>query len=273
MTRRAHRSPLATGLGWAAALLAIAIVAAVVIVVVVMPQRFQFRAPIEALTITITGPGYLDAEEVRAGLGVAPGTPLRKVDPQEICRRLEQTLPRVAQARWQGARFGRPVLEVIERAPVCMVVGASGMVLEVAQDGVLLPPRRGELADLPLLTWSVGLPADACTPGTLLDLAGGPDLMDLLVRLRTEHSSLWSDISEARLLTDGTYELVWNDQPTVVRGRGPVSAARLRAWSAVMSDLRSRNESDVVIDLRFRDQIIVSLPVPDGKTAGTRTQG
>lgn len=271
MTRRAHRSHLAAGLGWGAALLAIVVVAAVVIVVVVMPQRFQFLATIEALRVTITGPGYLDGQEVCSALGVAPGTPLRKLDAQALCRRLEQSLPRVAQARWQSGWFERPLLEVVERAPVCMVVGASGSVLEVAQDGMLMPPRRGVLADMPLLTWSVGPAADACAPGTLLDLAGGPDLMDLLVRLRTEHSSLWSDISEARLLTDGTYELVWNDQPTVVRGRGPVSAARLRAWSAVMSDLRSRNESDVVIDLRFRDQIIVSLPGPDGKTAGTRT--
>ncbi len=272
MTRRAHRSHLAAGLGWAAILLATAVVAAVVIAVT-MPQRFLISAPIEALTITIAGPGYLDAQEVREALGVAPGTPLRKVDLQALCRRLEQSLPRVAQARWQGGWFDRPVLELIERAPVCMVVGSSGHVLEVAQDGMLLPPRGQVLADLPLLTWSVGPPADACAPGTLLDLAGGPDLMDLLVRLRTEHSSLWSDISAAHLLADGTYELVWNDQPTVVRGRGPVSAARLRAWSAVMSDLRSRNESDVVIDLRFRDQIIVSLPGPDGKAAGTRTQG
>jgi hypothetical protein len=141
-----------------------------------------------------------------------------------------------------------------------MLARPDGSVLEVAQDGILMPPRHAMLADLPLLTWSGGIPPAACAAGGLLDLPGGPDLMDLLAGLRSVHPSLWRDLSEAHLHPDGTYELLWSDQPTVVRGRGPVSPARLQAWSAVLADLRERDECDAVVDLRFRDQIIVSLP-------------
>lgn len=257
-------------LRWAGLALLLAAAAVVAAAGVTMPRRFYAGAPIEALEIRIAGPGYLDAAAVREALGVAPGTPLREIDPEEACRQLRRELPRVAQARWLGGWFERPVLEIVERSPVGMIVGPRGEALEVAEDGLLLPPRGETLADLPLLTWSGGTTPQACSPGTLFDVPGGPDLMALLGRLRQDHASLWRDISQAHLHPDGTYELFWSEQPTVVRGRGPVSAVRLQAWSAVLADLRERGESDAVIDLRFRDQIIVSLPGSETPAARPR---
>jgi hypothetical protein len=262
MSGRRRRSPAMQVMRWVGLFVVLAAVAAAAVAVIALPQRFYAVAPIEALHIVITGPGYLDIQEVRNTLDVPPGTPLREVEPDSLCHRLLRNMPRVASAQWQSKWFERPVLEVVERSPVCMIVCPDGRALEVAEDGMLLPPRGGTLADLPVLTWGIGPPATALTAGALLDLPGGPDLMDLLVRLRTEYPSLWSDVSEAHLSPDGTYELLWSDQPTVARGRGPVSPVRLKAWSAVMADLRERNEKDAVVDLRFRDQIVVSLPDP-----------
>ncbi|MBM3316585.1 MAG: FtsQ-type POTRA domain-containing protein [Candidatus Eisenbacteria bacterium] len=259
MSARDERSRGGRGARWAAALLLLAAVGAAV-AAAALPRRLHAGAPIETLEIRIAGPGHLDVQEVRRALGVPPGTPIGAVDPDSACRRLRLALPRVVEARWREGWFERPALEVVERNPVCMIAGPEGRVLEAAEDGILLAPRGEALADLPLLTWAPGAQAALCTAGALLDLPGAPDLLGLLARLRGGHPSLWADLSEARLHPDGGYELFWSDQPTVTRGRGALSAARLQAWSAVLADLRERDERDAVIDLRFKDRIIVSLP-------------
>jgi hypothetical protein len=174
-------------------------------------------------------------------------------------------LPRVAQVRVSYAWFQRLMVEVTERTAMAMVVLEDGRVLEVACDGVLLPLAGEVPADLPLITWEGQTPREALRPGDLLDLRGVPDVMELLVRLRGNRPTLWQGISEAHFLVDGTCEFFWNDIPTVAWLRGKISDMRLHAWASVMGDLRARGELDAVVDLRFRDQIVVCLP------AGART--
>jgi len=216
---------------------------------------------IRSIEVTMNGPGALSEEEVRDLLGVVPGASLHCVSIERLRGRL-LALPRVADVHIAYVWFQRLTVAVDERAAVAMVCLTDGGRFEVASDGFVLEPLGPEAADLPVLTWEAdGLePGASLAAGRRIDLHGAPDLLPLLRKIQSGQPSLWSGISEAHLLADGTYELYWIDCPTVVWGRGPLSDARLRAWSTIMTDLRERGENDAVVDLRFREQIVVRLP-------------
>ena len=211
---------------------------------------------IRRVEIQVGGPGVVTVEEVGRILDLPPVVSWRRLDATALETRL-RALPRVASARIEYVWFQRLVVSVEERAAVGMIVMPDGGVLEVATDGLLLEPRGDEVADLPLLTWDEYLLTEAPRCGSVLDLPGAPDLTDLLRQLQIGQPDLWSGVSEAHLCADGTYELFWNEAPTIVWGRGRVGRTRLQAWATVMEDLRRRGEKDVVIDLRFRDQVVV----------------
>ncbi|MFH1144602.1 MAG: FtsQ-type POTRA domain-containing protein [Candidatus Eisenbacteria bacterium] len=212
---------------------------------------------IREVVVTIEGSEVLGAADIEDLLGIAPGASLRRLDVDRLRERL-LALPRVSDVRIRYSWFQRLEVGVSERVPVAMTVGSEGGFLEVALDGVLLAPVGECAADLPLLSWEERF-AGLLAAGELLDLHGGPDLMALLHRIQTGHPLLWQGVSEAHLLPDGTYELYWSDSPTVIWGRGPISDARLRAWTTIMMDLQERGERDAVVDLRFREQIVVRL--------------
>jgi len=208
----------------------------------------------------------LTADEVRAILALPPEANWRRLDATALEARL-RALPRVAAVHIGYAWYRRLIVSVEERAAVCMVVSPEGRVLEVATDGLLLEPRGTGVADLPLLTWEDYRLASVPGAGEILDLPGAPDLMNLLRQLQVAQPDLWAQVSEAHLCADGTYELFWNDAPTVVWGRGRMGGTRLQAWATVMDDLRRRGERDVVVDLRYRDQVVVRRATTDAKPA------
>lgn len=213
---------------------------------------------IRAVEVRIEGAEVVSVEELRDLLAIRPGSSLRSLEVEHLRQRL-LAMPRIAGVRFGYVWFQRLVVEVAERVPVAMVISSEGESFEIAMDGIVLPPAGEGVADLPLLTWEEQ-PGTRPAPGALLDLRGGPDLMHTLRDLQERYPSLWQGISEAHLLADGTYELFWNDTPTVAWGRGALSDARLRAWATIMSDLHQRGEKDAVVDLRFREQIVVRLP-------------
>ncbi|MCK4414313.1 MAG: FtsQ-type POTRA domain-containing protein [Candidatus Eisenbacteria sp.] len=214
---------------------------------------------IRAVEVEIVGPGSFSPEEIVEILAVPPGIAWSRLDHEALRERL-LSWPRIAQVAIDYTWLRRLRVVVTERQPVAMVVGAGGTRCEVAPDGMLLAPVVAAAADLPLVTWEAAEPAPRLAPGEILDLPGAPDLTALLVRLREGYPLLWRGVSEAHLLADGTYELFWSHGPTVIWGRGPLSATRLTAWATVMADLRERGEQDAVVDLRFREQIVVRLP-------------
>lgn len=246
--------------------------------VVTLPARLYGRTPVGALTIEVAGPGQVSAREIRDALAIAPATPLRAIDRATLCARLVSEVPRIAAAEFAGGWWQPPFLRVVERIPVAIWIDATGTVGEIAADGTLLAPRGQAPADLPLLTWEpeaavaaqppgpAAAPDDGAREAPRFDAPGAPDLLAVLAALQQCVPHLWEAISEAHLHPDGTYELLWNDQPTVAWGRGALSATRLHAWEAVMADLQARGERDAVIDLRYRDQILVRLP--DATSAG-----
>jgi cell division septal protein FtsQ len=213
-----------------------------------------------AVEIALDGPGTLTASEVRAILGAPSGGPLQGLDWQAAYARLAH-LPRIKRAELCLGGWRRVRLEIAERRAVGLLLGPDGQALEVAADGMLMNTRGRCLADLPLISWDAAALGREPAAGEQLAAWGAPDLLAVLSRLQSEFPALWDGVSEAHLVGDGTYELYWNDLPTVVWGRGVLSTLRLQAWAGVMEDLRRRGETDAVVDLRFHEQILVRLPV------------
>lgn len=214
---------------------------------------------IRRVHIELTGGGVLTEQDIRERLGALEGRSFLRLDPGGLEAGILE-LPRVRAAevryRWPGGL----VVGVSEREPVALVAAPGGRLLEVSADGVLLASDGSGSADLPILSWEGQMAGVELRPGVCCDLCGAPDLLELLSRMRSECPSLWQGLSQAHLRPDGTGELFWNDVPTVTWLRGRVSPLRLRAWAAVMSDLRARGDLDAVVDLRLREQIVVRLP-------------
>lgn len=222
---------------------------------------------IRAVRVVAIGPEVCDRQALRDRVDVKCGDSFLSVRPGLLAAQITQD-PRIAEVAIRYGWFHELIVEVTERTAVATLIGPEGGFCEVASDGVLLEVL-GELpADLPLVSWEGQTPTSPLAPGERLDLRGAPDLCDLLARLRTLRPTLWRGISEARLLADGTCEFYWNDAAIVAWSRGPVADLRLDAWAAVMSDLTRRGERDAVVDLRYRDQIVVRFPEEGTTPAG-----
>ncbi len=217
---------------------------------------------IREVRVTVDGPGAVTPELVREQLDLAPGTSFAGIDWRSALARV-QALPRVGWARLSYGWFHRLDVHVQERWATAMLVAPDGETLEVAGDGVVMVPEGETLADLPLLSWEGADPRLWPEVGRPLAVPGAAEVLHLLSALERAYPRLWAGISEARLQRDGSYELYWNNAPTVIWGRGEVSPVRLRAWANVMEDLRQRGDLDAVVDLRLRGQILVRLPEVD----------
>lgn len=235
----------------------------VVIIVLVFAGVWPFSSvlAIRDISIMIDGPGAIEASGLLAMLPIVPGSSFLDVDPDAVVAALTAN-PRVASATIRYAWFQELIITVCERTAVAAVIDPLGEMREVAADGVLLAPAAATPADLPLLTWEGQLWESGWEPGEVCDLHGAPDVLQVLARIQTDGRGLWPSIAEAHLLPDGTAELFWNDAAIVAWTRGSISDLRLHAWAAVMADLSARGEQDAVVDLRYREQIVVRLPQP-----------
>lgn len=243
------------------ALLTLVLLATGAIALDFIPLDPLFR--IRAVEIEIDGPGALTRDDVENALALEDVASLLALDWNAACRAVH-ALPRVRAVRISYAWIHRLRIEVEERTATALLLASDGRALEVGGDGITLAARGTSLADLPLLSCAGEMPR--LRPGERLTLPGADALLRLLATLQCEYPSLRDGISEACLLADGSYELFWNDSPTVVWGCGDLSPMRLRAWTGVMTDLERRGETDAVVDLRFREQILVRFP--EGSASG-----
>ncbi len=217
--------------------------------------------PIRGIDVSILGARALSEGDIVRALAIAEDASFLGFDWSEACRRV-QALPRVRRVRLRYRPLHRLDVTVEERSGAALVLSPAGEAWEVSGDGVWLEPRGATLADLPLLSWE-GPPAhEMLRAGAPVTIPGASDLLDVLATLQGDFPGLWESISEARLRADGTYELFLNDLEIVVWGQGRLSSVRFRAWRDVMADLRRRGETDAVVDLRFREQVLVRLPEP-----------
>ena len=103
---------------------------------------FVWAGPVLAVdTVQVDGAGTVSAEEVRTAAGIDAGTPLMRVDVQDVEARVAR-LPQVAAVEVTRGWPRSVVITVVERIPVA-VVGQVGRRSLVDADGVLFDTITG----------------------------------------------------------------------------------------------------------------------------------
>lgn len=251
----------------ALAVLAGAVTAAVPLAVKPAARALGQFAPFQVRSIDVTGLLYLAPEEIRARLaqaGAHVGDNLLLVNPVKLEQALE-TNARIERA--QVARIpGKLLVRVTERRTFVLV--NAGALLEVDAGGTVLTPlKRGLVADRPVIT---GLKVrGAAAPGKKLSGDRMEDLLRLVGLLESPDVGLLSEISEIASDTPSRAVLrTSRDQIPIVVDPERVTLAAMRAVAATLRDVRERDRRVLVMDARYRGQVVVRCG-PDS-SAGAR---
>jgi len=222
-------------------------------------------APFQVRAIEIAGLLYLAPEEIRSRIPVRTGDNLLLVDPGKVERALEKNAR--VQSVSVSRRPGKLLVAVTERRTFVLV--SAGTLLEVDDEGTVLTPlRRGLVADRPIVT---GLRVRAAKPGAKLQGDRMRDLLRLVRLLESPEVGLVSEISEIASDTPGRAVLrTSRDQIPIFVDPERVSLAAMRAVAATLRDVRERDRHVLVMDARYRGQVVVRCG-PD--SSGTRAAG
>lgn len=218
----------------------------------------------EASRIEVRGNHVLLASDVERDAHFGSRVPWLFLDPREVRSRLLDD-PWICAARVSRGIWRRVYLDVEERSPQAIVPYRRGMA-ELDQDGVLLPLGRGRVpADLPVLT---GLPLDRLKPGAPAREPRILAALEFLSRCRSSHAALWRRVSElrmgdpalVRMTLEGTDAEVWLRPEALTE-------TKLALLATVLPDVERRAPSAVVVDLRFRDQVVLKTAETASKAA------
>jgi cell division protein FtsQ len=215
------------------------------------------RTPLLATrTVEVAGARRLDEATVRVAAAIEPGTNLFLVDVAAAEARIAE-LPGVRRAHVVRHLPGRVTILVEEREPYALV--NAGGLHWVDADGYLVTAdaRPGDIG-LPILT---GIGAPVAGPAEPSErLRAGLAVLHVLQRTSTRLTARVSEVDlsrshgpvlylvdgiEVRLGTDG-----WSD--------------RLTRLDGVLGELDARGERVTSIDLRFRDQVVLTPHSPAG---------
>jgi cell division protein FtsQ len=222
------------------------------------------RTPLLATrTVEVAGARRLDEATVRAAAAIEPGTNLFAVDVTDTEARVA-SLPGVRRAHVVRHLPGRVTVLLEEREPYALV-NAGGLHWVDAEGYLVTTDARPGATGLPILT-GIGAPAPgAAAPSE--GLRSGLALLHVLQRTSGRLAARVSEIDlarahgpvlylvdgiEVRLGTDG-----WSD--------------RLARLDGVLGELDARGERVVSIDLRFRDQVVLTPHSPAPPAGPART--
>lgn len=177
-------------------------------------------------------------------------------DDTDVWRRTLLRHPMVADVRVERRLPGTIVLRVVEVEPIALVRTPELRMVDPA--GRVLPVEAaGFDVDLPV----IAIPSSIDADGRLGD-ATAAALVDALARVRRLEPGIAARVSEVLPQPDGGVRMVLTapDDADVVLPGG-VSRPRLRALRLTLANLARRGELARVrrVDLRFRDQVVVSL--------------
>lgn len=233
-------------------LLAVSVIA-VVAVGICERERCIRWTPFTIRAIEIAGNRVVATSEVLDLLGVRVGDPWWRFSAGSVRRQL----PAHAQIRSLTLRYGwfhRLCVDMEEREPVMAVLGSLGG--KVTTDGWFLPAGSfGEDEDLIILRPE---PGKVQTPGSQVDSETAA-VARLVESLRRDDSTLWREISEIELI-GGEARAYLRSQPGVILFRPGMHDELWGSVPAVLGDLRTREATDLVLDLRFNGRIVVRLP-------------
>ena len=222
------------------------------------------RTPLLATrSVEVTGARRLDEATVRAAAAIEPGTNLFAVDVAAAEARVA-SLPGVRRAHVVRHLPGRVTVLLEEREPYALV-NAGGLHWVDAEGYLVTTDARPGATGLPILS-GVGAPA----PGTSEpsdELRTGLALLHVLQRTSGRLAARISEIDLARphgpvlYLVDGIEVRLGPD------GWGD----RLARLDGVLGELDAHGERVASIDLRFRDQVVLTPRAPATSAGPART--
>jgi cell division septal protein FtsQ len=214
-------------------------------------------APFQVHAVELTGLLYLAPDEIRSRIPVQDGDNLLLVSPAKIEAALKKNarVETVHVVRYPG----KVQVSVVERRTF-VLVNAGGL-LEVDSDGTVLTPlRRGLIADRPVVT---GLRLSPAAPGTKIPGRRMQELLHLVHLLEAPEVGLISEISEIAADTPGRVVLrTSRDQIPILVDPERVTLAAMRAVAATLRDVRERDRRAIVLDARYKGQVVVRCAPP-----------
>jgi hypothetical protein len=215
--------------------------------------RVLGRLPLfQAGRVEVIGLLYLSPDEVRPSIPVRSGESLFEIRPAEIVASLTRN-PRIESASVMLLPAAVRV-SVRERRPFVLV--NAGRLLEVDCNGTILPPlARGLIADRPVVT---GLPISSHRPGTQVSTSRFADVLRVVTLLESPEVGLLPEISEIVASDPRWFVLrTSRDQIPILIDPDRVTPRCLIALAATLRDLRDRDRRVLVLDARYRGQVIV----------------
>ena len=260
-----HRPRLATrSLGILVRLLVLGVTFAGLGVAAFVAWDWARRTPLLATrTVEVTGARRLDEATVRAAAAIEPGTNVFAVDVAASEARVA-SLPGVRRAHVVRHLPGRVTVLVEEREPYALV-NASGLHWVDAEGYLVTTDARPGATGLPILT-GVGAPM----PGTSEPSEGLRTGLALLHVLQRTSGRLAARVSEIDLSRPHGPVLYLVDGIEVRLGSDDWSD-RLARLDGVLGELDARGERVASIDLRFRDQVVLTPRAPAPSAGPART--
>ena len=224
------------------------------------------RTPLLATrSVEIAGARRLDGGVVRAAAGIEPGTNLFAIDVTATEARVA-SLPGVRRAHVARHLPGRVTVLVEEREPYALV-NAGGLHWIDAEGYLVTSDARPGATGLPILT-GIGAPIPGPTAPSE-SLRSGLTLLRVLQRTSGRLATRVSEVDLGRpngpvlYLVDGIEVRLgidaWGD--------------RLARLDGVLAELDGRGEPMASIDLRFRDQVVLTPRILATSTAPGRVSG
>ncbi len=235
-------------------------------VAAVVAWDWALRTPLLATrTIEVTGARRLDEAAVLAAAGNEPGTNLLALDILATEARVS-ALPGVRRAHVVRHLPDRVAVLVEEREPHALV-NAGGLHWVDAEGYLVATDARPGSTGLPILS-GVGAPVTgAGAPSE--SLRAGLALLHVLERTSGRLAARVSEVDLSRphgpvlYLVDGIEVRLGSD----------AWADRLARLDGVLGELDARGERVVSIDLRFRDQVVLTPRIPAAPTGPARVAG
>ena len=260
-----HRARLASrSLGVLARMLVVGVTLVGLGVAAFVAWDWARRTPLLATrSVEVTGARRLDEGTVRAAAGIEPGTNLFAVDVAATEARVA-SLPGVRRATVVRHLPGQVTVLLEEREPYALV-NAGGLHWVDAEGYLVTTDARPGATGLPILT-GVGAPVPGAREPSE-ELRTGLALLHVLQRTSGRLAARVSEVDLARphgpvlYLVDGIEVRLgpdgWSD--------------RLARLDGVLGELDARGERVASIDLRFRDQVVLTPRAPAPSAGPART--
>lgn len=230
-------------------------------------ERFDVTSPND---VVIAGNRYATSGEILNALGLPPaGSKITAnvfvLSLDEMRNRVE-AIPWVKSATLTRAFPHRILVRVVEREPIAYVNVNGGLKLVDAEGVILEKPERGDFT-FPVIT---GLDAASDADDRRSRIAMYQNLMKQLSQDPSPSGWLVSevDLSDA---DDLKAVLVQGDDSILVHFGHEQFAERFHDFQSLVPEMRKTNPKIGSVDLRYRNQVVVSSPSASGKGAAAQS--